>query len=255
MSTTDPAEARRELARSRRSGAVRWILIGDTLVVLGNALFSIGVYGLFGLGFAQDSPTLEATMPIRIIAFGAGLIVSILGSFIHFSAARRHSGRPVGGSPFLGIVPLAVIGWAGGAWIGWAVFAPSSWIWIPLVVTLAAVALVVLSARTRAADRRNREALSALVEAGAIVPGVVTEIAELSPGSGGLVAPVVVTFSDAQGIDRWVRKLGQWDRSEVPNVGDTVAVLFDAADPGNDKRIWIGPATADTPEAFTRWAL
>lgn len=90
---------------------------------------------------------------------------------------------------------------------------------------------------------------------GRIVPGVVTEIAKIDPSSGGLIGPIAVRFTDTAGVDRWVTKTGQWSASDLPRDGDTAAVLFDPAEPGNTGRIWIGPAGSRSPADFSRWSL
>lgn len=130
----------------------------------------------------------------------------------------------------------------------------SHWAAIPPVV-LGAIALVAFVTGTRARLRRRsrRTGLAQVLTTGRIVPGLIVEIAEIDASSGGLIGPITVKFTDLSGVDRWVKKVGQWKRADLPTTGDSAAVLFDPQDPGNTARIWVGPPGSATTAAFRLW--
>ncbi|MCI0158773.1 hypothetical protein KNO15_18900 [Leifsonia shinshuensis] len=246
MSTTDPALARRlrEQARVGRPGALVWLLVSELLLIVGAALL---VRGMFG--FAEIPADGTDDPPLGVFGIAAGLPVVLLSTFMHVGALRRYTGKLLGRSPFLGITPLMFVGFAAGAWWGWAT-TRDAWLWIPLAITAAAAVLVVLAVSARVGRRRQDGILDEVAATGRIVPGVVTEIAEIDPSSGGLIGPITVKFADASGTDRWVTKLGQWRRADLPKKGDPASVLFDPSAPGDTRRIWVGPAGARGAQDF-----
>lgn len=124
---------------------------------------------------------------------------------------------------------------------------------IPAALTLLGALLLIVGVRTRMRRRNRAEALAELLSRGRPVPGVIAEIPEIDPSSGGLIGNVTVSFVDAAGVPRWVTKAGQWKSSDLPKTGDAASVIFDPAKPDDQSSIWVGPAGSATVADFTRW--
>ncbi|MUL84331.1 MULTISPECIES: hypothetical protein [unclassified Mycolicibacterium] len=246
MSTVDPAEVRRRRDAARRGSpsSLAWIFVWDVVVVAGAVLLARAQYAFAEMSADMSSPPWST-------AGWVGLPLVLLGLLGHFGAARRYTGKLLG-SPFIGPVPLMLIGFAIGTWWGWS-SVPGTWMWVPLATTALAAVCVVAAVIARSRRRSRAGVLGALLAGGRIVPGAITDIAEIEPSSGGLIGPVTVMFTDSEGVDRWVTKTGQWRRADLPKNGDAAAVLFDPADPANTRRIWVGPSGSRTGEDFSRW--
>lgn len=251
MSTVNPIEARRqrEAARLGSTGAAVGIAIGLGLIVLGGAL---EVRALFGFAeFQGDGQPNDP--PLAIFGMIVGLPTLLVGFFIHVGASRRFTGRLLS-SPGVGPLTMLVFGLALGAWWG-VVSVPNSrtfWL-IPAALTVLAASMLIVGVRTRMRRRNRSEALAELLSRGRTVSGVIAEIPEIDPSSGGLIGNVTVSFVDSAGVARWVTKTGQWKSSDLPKTGDPASVLFDPARPDDTSSIWVGPAGSATVADFTRW--
>ena len=286
MSTVDPAQARAERARAWREGpASRVVLVGAAILL---ALFAI----LLGIGIMAMLDSSRITSLNSVFAdwssdldgllwmFGVGLTGTILATMGMFAAASAATGRslsfPVVGPVTIGLIGVAIgvtiaapmltppltVGqrtdpvffehtpWGGGEWVWFA----ASW-WAPLLAWALAVGSVVIAIVARARRRARRSTLAEVLSMGRIVDGVVTEAPIPSPESANLIGTITVRFDDHTGTARWTRCTGAWPVRALPAPGDRVAVVVDPASPGDERRIWVGPAGSTTIEGFTRWGL
>lgn len=257
MSTVDPVEARRrrEAARLGSPAALVGVFVGLVMIAVGAALVMRAVFGFIGLeADAASSPGTDVgEPPLAVVGLVAGLPLLIAGFFVHTTASRRFTGRLLS-APVVGPLSLLVVGLAAGGWWGLPALPAPGALWVlPAVLTALAVLLLVLGAAGRLRRRARGEVLAHLLAHGRIVPGVIVEIPQIDPSSGGLLGSVTVRFTDTAGVDRWVQKLGQWSRDELPVTGDPAAVLFDPERPADTARIWVAPAGSTGAADFTRW--
>lgn len=250
MSLIDPAETRRQREAARRGSGLAVVVMVIGLVVT----FAGGVMMMRAMiGFAEIEAGTEQP-PWAIFLMVVGLPAIIVGIPLHLGGASRYSGR-LAAAPVVGPLTVMLAGLAAGCWWGLLTTDGLAAVW--RIVTIALTALTVLSLVLGALGRRRRRLrrsrLDTLVRTGRVVPGVVTEIAEIDASSGGLIGPITVKFTDDRGADRWVQKIGQWKRAALPRNGDPAAVLFDPADPGDTDRIWVGPAGSRSAAEFTAW--
>ncbi|WP_078282860.1 hypothetical protein [Mycobacteroides franklinii] len=249
MSTVDPIEARRqrELRRRGSTGSAATYVFALVAVFLGGAVEARAIYG-----FAEFSDNGEP--PWAIFLMPIGLVLILFGIFTCIGAARRYTGRLLA-LPVISPAPVLFAGAAVGGWLGYAC-APSTGTWgaiAPIIFTVLATVTLVAGTRARLRARSRRGDLATVLTIGRVVPGVISQIAEIDASSGGLIGPVTVKFSDHTGVDRWVTKTGQWRRDDLPKNGSAAAVLYDPSNPGNTDRIWVGPPGADSAAAFSLW--
>lgn len=250
MSTTDPLEARRrhDAARIGSPAALTGVAIGLLMIAIGAALASRALFGFAEFDASSDTDP----PPLAIAGMIAGLPLLIIGFFVHVTASRRFTGRLLS-APIVGPLPILFAGIAAGSW--WGVLSlpsPGGLRLLPIGLTVLAAAFLLLSVLVRVRRRARRDLLADVLAHGRITDGVVVEIAEIDPTSGGLIGPITVRFADA-GTDRWVQKTGQWPRHELPATGDDVSVLYDPARPSDTSRIWLAPHGSTTAADFTRW--
>lgn len=259
MSTTDPVAERRR-REAAKLGAPRYAV---ALVISGGVIAAgAGVLAAMLLSFgALDEFTEAAPFPWPGLGMVIGLPAIIIGMLVHTGFARKYTGRLLA-YPLVGPLTLMLGGGAIGGWLGWFGWpAPSGsrpgglWWLLPAGLTVLAVLSLIAGARGRIRTRAGQRTLAGVLTTGRITAGEITAIPEIGPESGGLLGEMVVRFVDDAGTERWVQRLGQWKRHELPKTGDTVAVLFDPTAPGDTKRIWIGPADGRTAEDFSRWSL
>ena len=286
MSTVDPAQVRAERATAWREGPasrIVLVLVGVVLA-LSAILLGVGIMAMLDSSritslnsvFADWSSDLDGLFWM----FGVGLTGTILATMGMMAAASAATGRslsfPVVGPVTIGLVGVAIgvtiaapmltppltVGertdpvffehtpWGGGEWVWYA----ASW-WAPLLAWALAVGSVVIAIVARARRRARRSTLAGVLATGLVANGRVTESPMPSPETSNLIGTITVRFEDHTGTPRWTTCTGAWSVSTIPGVGDWVAVLFDPADPGNERRIWVGPAGSTTIEGFTRWGL
>jgi len=213
MSTVDPIEARR-LREMRRQGsrtALVMLVLGLVAVFVGGALELRSIYGFAQFTGDGDQPPSAIFMQI------AGLPAILLGIFLSIGGARRYTGKLLA-IPFVGPGTLVFAGFAVGAWWGLSALDDPNLVLslLPIVLSVLAVLMFLAGARARLRRRAQRDVLGELAVSGRVVPGVITDIAEIDGSSGGLIGPVTVKFTDLAGVDRWVQKTGQWRRAELP---------------------------------------
>jgi len=251
MSTVDPVEARaqREAARIGSPAAAVGIVIGLALIALGAVLEVRALYG-----FAEfDALGETEEPPLAIFGMIAGLPLMLLGFFVHIAASRRFTGRLLS-APGVGPLSILFVGFAVGAWWGALSVPTSGALWlIPIGVTVLAVLFLLLGMTSRLRRRTRHNVLVHLVNHGRVAPAEIVEIPVIDPSSGGLLGPVTVKFTDANGVDRWVTKTGQWKERDLLKTGDPASVLFDPTAPDDTARIWVGPAGSSTAADFSRW--
>ena len=251
MSTIDPIEERRRRQAARRgSGPSATMMVVGWLVVFVGGVFELrSIYGFAEFSGDGDQP------PYAIFLQIVGLPAILIGLFLSIGGARRYTGR-LFDLPFVGPGTIMFAGFAVGAWWGLAALSDPHVVLsvLPVVLSVLAALMLAVGVRTRRRRRSHRDLLAELVVSGRIVPGVITAISEIDPSSGGLIGPVTVRFADAAGVDRWVQKVGQWRRADLPRTGDLATVLFDPHDPGDTDRIWVGPPGSTTTAAdFGLW--
>ncbi|WP_291049726.1 hypothetical protein [Herbiconiux sp.] len=251
MSTVDPIQARerRQAARIGSPAAAVGIVIGLLMILVGAALEMRALFGFaeFDAMGETDEP------PLAIVGMVVGLPLLIIGFLVHLGSSRRFTGRLLS-APVVGPVSILFTGLAAGAW--WGAFAlpePGAFWLLPIGLSVLSVLSLLLGAVGRARRRSQKDVLAHVLTHGRIQSGVITEIPEIDPSSGGLLGTVTVKFTDATGTDRWVQKAGQWARRDLPATGDPAAVLYDPARPGDTSRIWVAPAGSTTAADFTRW--
>jgi hypothetical protein len=251
MSTVDPIEARRrrEAARVGSPAALVGVVIGLLLIAIGAALEARAI-----LGFAEfDAMGDTDEPPLAIVGMVVGLPLLIVGFFVHIGASRRFTGKLLS-APAVGPGSILFVGLALGAW--WGVLSlpsPGAFWLVPIGLSILAALSLLIGAIARARRRSQKGVLSHLLVHGRIDQGVIVEIPEIDPSSGGLLGTVTVKFTDADGTDRWVQKAGQWPRRDLPVTGDPVSVLYDPALPSETSRIWVAPPGSRTEADFTRW--
>ncbi len=251
MSTIDPIDARRrrEAARIGSPAALTGVVIGLLMIAVGAALETRALFGFaeFDDMAATDQP------PLAIFGMIVGLPLLIIGFLVHTGASRRFTGKLLS-APVVGPGSILFVGLAVGAW--WGVLALSSpgafWL-LPIGLSILAVVLLLIGAIARARRRSHKDVLAHLLTHGRIEQGVIVEIPEIDPSSGGLLGTVTVRFTDAAGTVRWVQKTGQWPRRDLPATGDPASVLYDPSRPVDTSRIWLAPLGSTTAADFTRW--
>ncbi|MEA9986549.1 MULTISPECIES: hypothetical protein [Subtercola] len=141
-----------------------------------------------------------------------------------------------------------------GAWWVTASLADAGALWlVPVGAAAVAAAMFGVGVTNRMRRRSRFDVLGQLVTHGRIAAGVIVEIPQIDPSSGGLIGQLTVKFADAGGVDRWVTKSGQWKRHDLPLTGDAALVLYDPERPADTSRMWVGPASSTSAADFARW--
>ena len=248
--TKDPIEMRKQhIARQKGSqGALLGIMIGHAMILLGGVLIARSIFG-----FLEQEMTNSDEPPLAIFGMVAGLPFIIFGLFVHIGASRRFTGKLIS-SPVVGPGTVLFTGLAVGAW--WGVLSLSAmgifWL-IPTILSIIAGLFLLSNILLRKSRSVRYKALTRMIAEGKITPALITDIPEIDPSSGGLIGTITVKFSDMGGVDRWVQKIGQWKRSDLPKTGDVATVLYDPQHPENVSTIWVGPQGSTTIADFTLW--
>ncbi|PWN59598.1 hypothetical protein [Chryseobacterium oncorhynchi] len=248
--TTDPIEMRKQrIARQKGSqGALLGILIGHAMILLGGVLIARSIFG-----FLEQDMTNSDEPPLAIFGMIVGLPFIIFGFFVHTGACRRFTGKLLS-SPFVGPVPVLFIGFAVGAWWGLLSLSAKGIFWlIPTILSIIAILLLLSNILLRKSRSAKYKVLTRIITEGKITPALITDIPEIDPSSGGLIGTITVKFTDMAGVDRWVQKIGQWKRSDLPKTGDVATILYDPQHPENVSTIWVGPQGSTTIADFTLW--
>ncbi|PPF42381.1 hypothetical protein C5B85_16590 [Pseudoclavibacter sp. AY1F1] len=134
--------------------------------------------------------------------------------------------------------------WSSSAWV-------SYWlpVWLPALAALLTVAAFVTCTLLRLRYSRRGDAVRRMLAAGHPTPGTVTEGVAISPGTR-TIASWRFTFTDAQGVQRWVKRTSTMDWQTAPKPGQRVWVLFNAANPGDASRIFVSRSTRDRADDY-----
>lgn len=135
--------------------------------------------------------------------------------------------------------------WSSGTWAYYWV--P---VWFPGVTALLCVASFVTCTILTVRFERRQAMVKRMLAAGSPVPGSVTEGLAISPGTR-TIASWRFTFTDAQGVQRWVKRINAFDWQTAPKPGQRVWVLFDPANPGNTRSIFVSRTRPDSVEAYS----
>ena len=290
VSTIDPARVKRERDKARQGsiGAAIGVILGNLLIFVGGVSGGWATGGRDLLGgfrdralnhFFADSPVWAAPSWLDLAALPASVVVPLIGMFLLTTTARAYTGQ-VMSFPVVGPVTVWLAGFAAGiaavvsqwpppltvgmridpvfgddeVWSSgdWAWYRADEWIpWVAVALAFLSLVLGIVARARKAAHRRD---LDRLIVEGQRALGDVTAIPTITEG-GALLAPWTVHFVDRSLTDRWVTSSGKFPRDDLPKVGDHVTVLYDAAAPGDKRRIYIGGIQASTAEDFLRWRL
>ncbi|MBB2958417.1 hypothetical protein [Pseudoclavibacter helvolus] len=137
-----------------------------------------------------------------------------------------------------------VTSWSSSAWV-------SYWlpVWLPALAALLTVAAFVTCTLLRLRSSRRGDSVRRMLAAGRPVAGTVTEGVAISPGTR-TIASWRFTFTDAQGVQRWVKRTSTVDWHTAPKPGQRVWVLFDAANPGDTSRIFVSRSSPGRAEDY-----
>ncbi|WP_293942672.1 MULTISPECIES: hypothetical protein [unclassified Sphingobacterium] len=248
--TTDPI-ARRKQRTTRQRGskaALCGILIGHAMILVGGMLV---VRSLFG--FLEENVTNAGEPPLAIFGMAGGLPFIIFGFFVHIGACRRFTGKLLS-SPGVGAGPILFLGFALGAWWGVLSLPVLGLLWlIPTILTAIALLFLSISVFLRMRRSTKNDLLRRMINEGKIAAALITDIPAIEPSSAGLIGTITVRFTDMNGVHRWVQKIGQWKRQDLPQIGGIATVLYDPRQPENDAGIWVGPPGSTTVTDFTFW--
>ncbi|PPG33434.1 DUF3592 domain-containing protein [Pseudoclavibacter sp. RFBB5] len=280
MSTIDPVQARRARAE-RRIGSPRTLA---ALWTAGAALFVLGALLGFGLIAERNS---GRQMALGIRDFDAepwindawyalpAAFVLLLGALpLYFLVYANLIGDP---RPLPPVDPFTIalagttVGllafsglWSQPQHVGFTrdehfatvdTWSSSAWAsyWLPLWLPALAAALTVVAFVTctllRRRSSRRGDAVRRMLTAGRPVPGTITEGVAISPGTR-TIASWHFTYTDAQGVQRWVKRTNAFEWQNAPKPGQRVWVLFDPARPGDTSRIFVSRVSPDRAEDY-----
>ncbi|WET68621.1 hypothetical protein [Sphingobacterium sp.] len=248
--TIDPIEARKQrIVRQKGSqGALVGIFIGHAMILLGAVFIARAIFG-----FLEQDMINSDEPPLAIFGMAAGLPFIILGLFVHIGASRRFTGK-LFSSPGIGSGTVLFTGFTVGAWWGALSLPAQGALWIiPSILTVIAGLLLINGILFRIRKSARHSVLANIIKDGKITIAVITDIPEIDASSGGLIGTITVKFTDMAGVDRWVQKIGQWKRADLPKTGDKATILYDPGCPENVSRIWIGPPGSTSITDFTLW--
>jgi hypothetical protein len=231
MSTIDPV-AVRLARRNRRPGNAR-VVIALVLQFAGGLGMGYGWLSLFGATMFEGEDTFEPAASSLVGVIG-GLPVAIIGSILWMGIIMKR--------PELGIFFGWSAFWLGGG-IGVALAARGvGQPYLLTVIAIACIALAVLflgfgvwASRRRSTAKRR--------EADIMRTGIPTTATVSDRGytvfheSNRILTNVTFTFTDPQGVQRWVQR-PVLIRAEDPVVnGQETRIWYDRTNPGDDKRI------------------
>ncbi|WP_431277812.1 hypothetical protein [Leifsonia poae] len=228
MSTVDPSIARR-LRESRRPSTVRVVVV-LLLLFVGGLLAGYG-WGSFGRMIDAELDVPDVSI---LIAIPVGMLL-LIGSSIAWGAIvikRSDIGIMYGNAASL----------AGGG-VG-ALIASGSYP-DPAVVAIIGVALLVLAVIclalggwAAATRRRRARADEETMRTGTLATATVSDKGyTVFHESNRILTTVTFTFTDRQGVQRWVQRMMTINAADPIENGQETRLWFDAANPGNDRAI------------------
>lgn len=243
MSTVDPSIAKQQRA-ARRPSNLRVVI---TLIVLLGGGFLTG-YGWGGFGSMIDVDTEQLVAPATLVAIPVGMTTTVIG-FIAWSSLvlkRSDIGLMFGNATALlggGIGVLVVSDGLEDAGV-----APV----VGVVLLVLAAAALLLGLVAAASRRRDRLRADDARRSGQETTATVTDRGwTVFHESARIFTTVTFSFVDLAGTRRWVQR-AMVVRAEQPvENGQTTRLWFDAANPGDDRRIVVELAE-DNPLRPTR---
>lgn len=281
MSTINPRALalQRDAARAARVGtrrALAVLLVADLGLAAGGFLGAVGLSSLLFIAKLEETTTLPviALLPLLI---PVGIFVSV-GFLIAQAVARR---AYTGASDFTRSLadgqPIWFAGATVGAWASLAALILQSAItagpllvnddgtpvvtdmdwplavlpWVlPSLLTLGlAVSMWRRSARANRI-RRAEARVEAVFATGTRTTGSVTQGVERPRESSRVISRWTIQFTDLHGQTRWTTPWGLFHEDSLPTAGDTVTVIYDPADPGDERRILIAREHPDRIESY-----
>jgi hypothetical protein len=244
VSTVDPVARERDPAYAARRRTRWWILMLAASVLSGYGCSIFGDFpgSSFSFGLTDLGPLLKTVLAV------GGLVAAMLALAV-VVRLPKHAGL-LGQQLF--VFAMALLAYTAGFFVGTllptvipayaeADLGPSRTnMRVFCGVLLVAVAVVVGLAAVKSRRTGVRERLRAT---GRRVSAEVTEVHDTGITTNN--APRVrltVKFVDSHGTARYVRRSLYVSRLSRPGVGDRVALWYDPADPGNEKRIVLGTA-------------
>jgi hypothetical protein len=225
MSTADPMIA--VAARAARRTPPLQVAVVVALLLLGGAATGLGWSSFSAVADDAGGAWLPAvTVPI-------GLVLTVAGLVAWTRVGVRH-----GGGLGWGLAAVA-LGAAGGVLVS-AQLHGSTPLRAAVAAGLVGLAglLVVVSVAASAARRRAVQSEEHVRSTGTRTTATVTDAGSTHFGeSRRLLTTVTFTFTDSQGVQRWVRRPMVVHVDAPVAAGRESTLWYDAADPGDDRRI------------------
>lgn len=238
MSIVDPVIAQR-LRRTRRPGLVAVVIV-LIVILFGGVAVGYGWSSMFGGASLVDAAEYEPSW-ISVVAIIAGFPLSIIGTiaWLGIVLKRRELGVLYGLATF----------WTG-AGIGLLIAARALGGLVTVIGLISfGLAAVFLAVGAVAAGRRqaSRNLQAEIIRTGTRTTATVSDKGYLifreSPR---IFTTVTFTFTDLQGVQRWVQRQMVVHAASPVVDGQETELWYDASDPGNDKKIAVKLAV-DSP--------
>jgi hypothetical protein len=228
MSTVDPTIAQK-LRESRRPTLLRVVVVLALLVVGG----LLAGYGWGSIGRVMDEDLVAPDASI-FIAIPVGMFVTIVSSIAWTGIVmkRRDLGLMYGNAAALLGGGVGVLVAAGKHRDGSVATA------IGLALLGLAVVCVVLGAVAASSRRRRARAEDDTIRTGTVVAATVSDKGyTVFHESDRILTTVTFTFTDLQGVQRWVQRTMTINAADPIENGQETRLWYDAANPGNDRAI------------------
>ena len=235
MSTLDPTRARK-FNESRRPSAAR-VAVVLVMLVLGGFLAG---YGWGSIGRLMDENLVAPDASI-FIAIPAGMILTIVSSIAWTGIVFKRSD--------LGLMygnAAALFGGGAGALLAASGYSDGAVVaGIGLALLALGAVCGVLGAAAAAARRRRSRAEEETMRTGTLATATVSDKGYTRfRESDRILTTVTFTFTDLQGIQRWVQRMMTINAADPVENGQETRLWYDATEPGNDKGIVVELAHA-----------
>jgi hypothetical protein len=230
MSTVDPIAARR--ARAARRPALAQVVVALALLVVGGALQGYGWTALFApTVLLPEAPAEPNVASIVSVVLGLPMTIAATGWWMTLVMRRRELGAFSGFAAFW-------LGAAGGLWVS----AEHTGLGILRTVAICAVAFAVLLAVVGALAARSRDRARArtqeVIRVGRQTTATVSDKGYIAfDESSAILTVVTFTFTDLQGVQRWVQRPVRIAATDPVVDGQETSLWFDPQNPGDDARI------------------
>ena len=281
MSTINPLDLvlQRDAARAARVGsgrALAVLLLTDFGLAAGGFLGAVGLSSLFFIARIEETSTfpLVALLPLLI---PVGIFMSVGFLIAQAFARRAYTGAPDFTRALADGQPIWFAGAAVGAWgslaallllttinvgpllsngDGTPVVEETPWAitvlpWVlPSLLTLG-LAVSVWRRFARANRSRRAEArFASALATGTRTTGFVTQGVERPRESSRVISRWTIQFTDPHGQTRWTTPWGLFHEDSLPVAGDTVTVIYDPTNPGDESRILVAREHPDRIESY-----